>query len=1138
MSFDIFIKLNVSLNDILYQTSAAFIVSCMTQKRLTVSVDNINQDYVPLLKNIKQYPSVNCKNGFYDSNVLSDDLCAYIPKSKKNMEMFGSFKNKNYSKDSKDLLIKLYNLESEKDYTNSMYIYIDNSYVNNKEKYIQTINSNRDGDLQIVIDSDNYDSIKEGLLELYKELSIVENNDYKKLCVMAKCGKGGYYRGETLGWWGSFLNTNDCINLDTIQLKILRNDEAIFVNEESKKSLDVSIVMAYFDNRKEQTLITLNRLEELYADKYNFEVIIVDDNSLEENRLDEIVKQFSYPVKYRYITKQEKGNRINPCTAYNIGFRLADGKYVMIQNPECYHMGDLIGYTLKHITSKNYLTFSCFSGNTVENSKEILNDFNLVYDYDFNVKNGKDVINWLNHPTYNQTNYHYCSVITRENLNDLGGFDETFSDGYCFDDNELVLSIQYILELNIKCVEPENGLVLHQFHKRNNSFDINNSDNDSERKILIKMKWDSNQQKFLDKKSLLEGMLSNNYLRSYGIHRGLFKGYDNIEKYNNIPKILYTYWDGSRISFLHYLTIYTLRKKHMDWHIILYIPQRRQLKKSWISFENKQEYSNIDYFDNLLNLDIDIRLVDISKIGIEDNISEIIKSDYFRLLALQYHGGIWYDMDMLFINKITIDSVFNTNNKLETYLIDNQIFPDVNNENYIINETDIKDNNYFQVIAKEHYCQYFLISDRNTEFVNYILSHVKSHLDINKYESIGTGMLNQILNHFFKDKKKVKSLLIDHNVVAPFKWYEMDILFNQNRANLKDLLKNSFAIHWFNGSNDSKTFINQYTHLEPIKDCTLKNVITDCSVFTENDLNFFKNLKKVSIVMSYLNRKDQLLCTLNTIVSSQYKNIEVIIVDDGSDEDQRLDDVQELYRDKIKVIKIINIDESKKTWLNPCIAYNIGIKEATGDIVIIQNPEIAHIGDCISYVVKNLRLNQWLTLNCYGLGNFSHNDKVYTFYKEEKVIDIYNYIKTLITLKSGPGGNSALGSGDVQGWLNNSRDFFTAYHYFGAIYRKDLMTKMNGGFDEEYKDGINLDDIDFVKRLIYNNIEFVSNDFSEYQPFTIHLYHTKSKSLCINPHEKHAINKKVFDRKCTEMNMNNEVNIKTGFKMPIPKIIN
>jgi hypothetical protein len=329
-------------------------------------------------------------------------------------------------------------------------------------------------------------------------------------------------------------------------------------------------------------------------------------------------------------------------------------------------------------------------------------------------------------------------------------------------------------------------------------------------------------------------------------------------------------------------------------------------------------------------------------------------------------------------------------------------------------------------------------------------------------------MLGKILNPFFRKRTKRKSLLIDHNVVAPFKYDETDILFNQNRSGLEDFLKYSYAIHWFNGCSISKKFINEYSHVTTLKECTLKNIMTECSLFTPEDYTYFNKLKKVSIVIAYLNNRRQLFYTLDQIVNSKYKNIEVIIVNDGSDKDL---DIKELYSDKISSIKIVNTDLLIKTWKNLCMAYHIGIKEATGDIVIMQSSEVLHIGDCISYVVKNLRLNQLLTLTYYKLCNFAQNNIVYQFYKENKEDEIYNYVK----LKSISSENTIGKEG-----VNHYRHLFTASHYFGAIYRRDLNTKMISDFD--------------INTLISNKIELVNKNDQD-QPFTVHLHYTKYKSF-------------------------------------------
>jgi hypothetical protein len=277
---------------------------------------------------------------------------------------------------------------------------------------------------------------------------------------------------------------------------------------------------------------------------------------------------------------------------------------------------------------------------------------------------------------------------------------------------------------------------------------------------------------------------------------------------------------------------------------------------------------------------------------------------------------------------------------------------------------------------------------------------------------------------------------------------------------------------------------------------------------------------KISIIIGYYNRKKQLFHTIKTINDSLYKNIEIIIVDDCSD---NLEDILN-YSDFMHLnidIKLISIKKEEKSWINPCIGYNKGILEATGDIIILQNAEVCHIGDALSYVVNNLKPNDWLTFNCYGLNNFDDNEYIYSHNNK----DIYTYINKLWKERSNyhivPGGNNTF-KDSVGGWLNHFLYNFVAYHYFGAIFRNDLINKMNGGFDNDYANGICFDDNDFIKRLIVNKIKFKTNTFSEIEPFVIHLYHEKSKSLIHDKDIKWNINKKIYDEKCKNMNITND----------------
>ena len=65
-------------------------------------------------------------------------------------------------------------------------------------------------------------------------------------------------------------------------------------------------------------------------------------------------------------------------------------------------------------------------------------------------------------------------------------------------------------------------------------------------------------------------------------------------------------------------------------------------------------------------------------------------------------------------------------------------------------------------------------------------------------------------------------------------------------------------------------------------------------------------MKKLSVVTAYYNRKELFIRTLKTINNSKYaKDIEVIVVDDGSREEERLEDLLGTFNFDFKVIKLL-----------------------------------------------------------------------------------------------------------------------------------------------------------------------------------------------------------------------------------------
>jgi len=190
---------------------------------------------------------------------------------------------------------------------------------------------------------------------------------------------------------------------------------------------------------------------------------------------------------------------------------------------------------------------------------------------------------------------------------------------------------------------------------------------------------------------------------------------------------------------------------------------------------------------------------------------------------------------------------------------------------------------------------------------------------------------------------------------------------------------------------------------------------------------------------------------------------------------------------------------------------------------MIQSAEILHVGDCIQHTVENLRLGDWLSYNCYGSPSFDYNKSLHG----KTSSDLFD----LVVSSSGRVGGNSTVRDDVGGWLNHYDNHFVAYHYCAAIYKKDLLDVMNGGFNEDFKNSIGADDDEFVKRLIYNKFNFKINEFKKSEPFVIHQFHEKPSQI---RNVDYRTTRHIFDNACREMNFVPQNNIELAPKNEIP----
>lgn len=211
----------------------------------------------------------------------------------------------------------------------------------------------------------------------------------------------------------------------------------------------ISIVMAYH-NRRVQLLKTLESIRH-YG---NPEIIIVDDASTE--RIDDL------DIKVIRIEPEDKWWVNGGSIQFNIGFSYVTKDIIIIQNPECIHIGNILKYA-KGLKCNQLFSFAAYSL-----------DVHLKYDkYNFRILK-KYIMSqpqqcqvghhgWYNHSVYRPEALHFCNAICREDLERIGGFDERYGNGICFDDNDLVHRIRRA-GINIQIID--DPFVIHQKHER------------------------------------------------------------------------------------------------------------------------------------------------------------------------------------------------------------------------------------------------------------------------------------------------------------------------------------------------------------------------------------------------------------------------------------------------------------------------------------------------------------------------------------------------------------------------------------------------------------------------------------------------------------------------------------------------
>lgn len=219
---------------------------------------------------------------------------------------------------------------------------------------------------------------------------------------------------------------------------------------------------------------------------------------------------------------------------------------------------------------------------------------------------------------------------------------------------------------------------------------------------------------------------------------------------------------------------------------------------------------------------------------------------------------------------------------------------------------------------------------------------------------------------------------------------------------------------------------------------------------------------KVSLIMGSWKRPHLLELGLWSLTQQKVnQNLEIVVCNDylpdGTEE------VCKKYNNKLNIKYVFtgkrNLDRVK--WRSAGYALNIGVKQSTGDIIILSCPEIVHLNNTIDLITEPLVNNQ----NIISIGEtvfFDDTGNTIKFLKNNYTLNLPLVLKKEI--QQDPECKMAV-----------------QMPYLMGIYKQEYLDI--GGYDEDFK-GYACEDNDFVGRLKMKGLTYLKTKAE-----IVHLYH-------------------------------------------------
>ena len=253
-----------------------------------------------------------------------------------------------------------------------------------------------------------------------------------------------------------------------------------------------------------------------------------------------------------------------------------------------------------------------------------------------------------------------------------------------------------------------------------------------------------------------------------------------------IPQIAHYYWRRAPLTYQRLLTIKNIKQQKPAWQVHVHSPVvNSHAPSTWSNHIVK------DYREQLNTIDVIATQHDFDSYGFSNQAHEVHKSDFLRWRLLAEQGGLWSDIDILYVQPMN-NLIENT---VENSKIDTALCP---------------------LKPPGKHTVGFILGSKHNAFYKYISELAVDNYNATTYQCMGSDLINNRFDSFesfgqqfpqhqfiFLNKKGVYS--ITSKTIEQF--------YQPVTAGAQKKLASSRIIgyHWFGGHPASQAFENTLT---------------------------------------------------------------------------------------------------------------------------------------------------------------------------------------------------------------------------------------------------------------------------------------------------------------------------------------